>query len=72
MLSTPLTFKLTLEENGPSAAIVTVNEIFDPRLTVALLGDTASEKSATTNVTWVECVRVPLVAVMVRGTARRS
>ena len=53
-LGTPLTLKLTLDENGPSGATETVNVVLEPRLTVALPGDTAREKSATTNVTWVE------------------
>ena len=48
---TPLTLKLTTEENGPNAVTDTVNFALEFRLTVWLLGDAAIEKSATTRVT---------------------
>src|SRR5512146_2747608 len=66
-LGRPLNWKLTEEEKGPIAATVTVNLVEDFRLTVTLVGEAVTEKSATTSVTCVECVRPPLVAVIVSG-----
>lgn len=66
-LGRPLNWKLTEEEKGPIAATVTMNLVEDLRLTVALKGEAVTEKSATTSVTCVECVRPPLVAVIVNG-----
>ena len=66
-LGRPLTWKLTEEEKGPIAVVVTVNVVEDFRETVALVGEAVTEKSATTSVTCVVCVSAPLVAVIVSG-----
>jgi len=63
----PVTLKATLLENGPTGATVILYVVLERRRTVWPLGETEIEKSATTSVTWVECVRLPLVAVIVSG-----
>ena len=50
----PVTLKFTVAENGPKAVMVTVYVVFEPRLTVWLLGEAEMVKSATTRVTCVE------------------
>ena len=61
----PLRVRFTVNPEDP--VTVTVEEIFEPRFTVTVAGETEIAKSATTSVTGVECTRAPLVAVIVRG-----
>lgn len=66
----PLTLNVAAEEKDPIATTVIVNLAEDFRLTVALVGEAVSEKSAatvTTRLTCVVCLRPPLVAVIVSG-----
>lgn len=67
----PLTLRLTVPENPFTALIVTVYCPVVPRPTLRLVGETEMVKSGcgagfTTNVTVVECTRLPLVPVMVK------
>jgi hypothetical protein len=62
----PLTLNVSVEVNGPRAETVTVYVVLEFFVTVWLLGEAEIEKSATESFTWVEWVRVPLVAVIVR------
>ena len=63
----PLTLKFTVPENGPEAVIETVYVPLEPRLIVRVDGEAEMLKSATTSVTCVECVRLPLVPVIISG-----
>ena len=61
-----LTLSVTGEVYGPSAETVTANVVLELLLIVRLLGETATEKSATPSFTCLVCVRPPLLAVIVR------
>ena len=65
----PPTLNVVVAENGPRADMVTVYVAleFPVAVSVWLLGETEIEKSATVRLTWAVWVRLPLVAVMVRG-----
>src|SRR3954447_12185469 len=71
-VGSPVTLRFTAPANPPEGVTVTEYVVLAPRATVRELGETPMEKSpppaaVTTNVTVVVWIRLPLVAVIVKG-----